>query len=80
MRPRDRDNPDAVRSPFHATGYVQAGVDALEELRRKQATKYADADRANNISDNYARLTVFSGRKRPWVDCAGYLKRETIAA
>jgi hypothetical protein len=58
---RPNDNPDAVRSPFHVKGYVQAGTDALEELRKKQSAAYAEADNANRISDNYVRITVFFG-------------------
>ena len=40
---------------------VQAGRQALEELRRKQAAAYAAADDANKISDSYVRITVFFG-------------------
>jgi hypothetical protein len=58
LETRPKDNSAAARSPFHMPGYVQQGTDSLEELRRKQATAYAEADGANVISDNYVRITV----------------------
>ncbi len=61
LESRPKDNPEAARSPFQVEGYVQAGREALEELRRKQAAAYAAADDANKISDSYVRITVFFG-------------------
>jgi len=51
-------NPKAPRSPFEMPGYVQPEMVEAHRLNEQSTAKYAAAQQASSIADNYVLLTV----------------------
>ena len=55
---RPETNPKAPPTPFHMPGYLDRTTNAARNLERKADERFADGQRANDISDAYGQGSV----------------------